>query len=102
MDTESPRNNEEIVHALIEKSDPRLMGMVGIQALHVLALQMPTEKFQTFIEGAVRRAIDLGNQHGLQPQQDDQETAASQPQTSTSAAGAPQQTASGQQPGQGQ
>lgn len=74
MDTESPRNNEEILHALIEKSDPRLMGMVGMQALHVLALQMPTEKFQVFIEGAVQRAKDLGTQQGLQPQPDQDET----------------------------
>lgn len=70
MDTESPRTNEEILHALIEKADPRLMGMVGMQALHVLALQMPTEKFQTFIEGAVQRGIKLGSQQGLQPKQE--------------------------------
>jgi hypothetical protein len=70
MDTESPRTNEEILHALIEKADPRLMGMVGMQALHVLALQMPTEKFQTFIEGAVQRGIKLGSQQGLQPKPD--------------------------------
>jgi hypothetical protein len=69
MDTESPRTNEEILHALIEKADPRLMGMIGMQALHVLALQMPTEKFQTFIEGAVQRGIKLGSQAGLQPKQ---------------------------------
>jgi hypothetical protein len=74
MDTESPRTNEEILHALIEKADPRLMGMVGMQALHVLALQMPTEKFQTFIEGAVQRGIKLGSQQGLQPKPDPDQT----------------------------
>jgi hypothetical protein len=62
------------VHALIEKADPRLMGMIGMQALHVLALQMPTEKFKVFIEGAVQRSKDLGNQAGLQQQQQDQTT----------------------------
>lgn len=73
MDTESPRINEELIHALIEKGDPRLMGMVGMQALHVLALQMPTEKFKVFIEGAVQRAIKLGNDQQLQPQQPQQQ-----------------------------
>lgn len=68
MDTESPRINEELLHALIEKADPRLMGMVGMQALHVLALQMPTEKFKAFIDRAVQQGIHLGNRAGLQPQ----------------------------------
>jgi hypothetical protein len=72
MDTESPRINEEVLHELIEQSDPRLMGMVGMQALHVLALQMPTEKFKVFIEGAVQRAKSLGQKAGLQPQQSQQ------------------------------
>lgn len=69
MDTESPRINEEVLHELIDQSDPRLMGMVGMQALHVLALQMPTEKFKVFIEGAVQRAVKLGSDQQLQPQQ---------------------------------
>jgi hypothetical protein len=76
MDTESPRINEELLHALIEKADPRLMGMVGMQALHVLALQMPTEKFHTFIEGAVRRSVELGSKANLQPQPDQSAAAA--------------------------
>lgn len=81
MDTESPRVNEEVVHALIEKADPRLMGMVGMQALHVLALQMPTEKFKVFIEGAVQRSAQLGTQAGLQPQQGSDPTQPPQPGT---------------------
>lgn len=87
MDTESPRINEEVLHALIEKADPRLMGMVGMQALHVLTLQMPTEKFKIFIEGAVQRAIKLGNDQQLQPQQDP---------TSLQPAAGPQQAAPGE------
>jgi hypothetical protein len=82
VDTESPRINEELLHALIEKADPRLMGMVGMEALHVLALQMPTEKFKVFIEGAVQRSKNLGNQAGLQQQQTQQQqdqTATPQP-----------------------
>lgn len=90
MDTESPRINEEVLHALIDKADPRLMGMVGMQALHVLALQMPTEKFKVFIEGAVQRAIKLGNDQQLQPQ------SASQPSLPQSSAAAPPQPAPGQ------
>lgn len=85
MDTESPRINEELLHALIEKADPRLMGMVGMQALHVLALQMPTEKFKVFIEGAVQRSAQLGTQAGLQPQQQDP----TQPQNQPPQPGAP-------------
>ncbi len=69
MDTESPHINEEVLHALIDQSDPRLMGMVGMQALHVLALQMPTEKFKVFIEGAVQRAKQIGQQAQLRPQE---------------------------------
>jgi hypothetical protein len=79
MDTESPRINEEFLHGLIEHSDSRLMGMVGMEALHVLALQMPTEKFKVFIEGAVRRAAQLGQQAGLQPQQQQDQTGIPQP-----------------------
>ncbi len=56
MDTESPRINVELVQHLIQQGDPHLIGMVGMEALHALALQMPTEKFKPFIEGALHRS----------------------------------------------
>ena len=62
MDTESPRVNEEILHELVEQADPKLIGAIGIEALTILAKEMPTEKFHTFISGAVKRAQQLQQQ----------------------------------------
>lgn len=59
MDTESPRINEQALHELIDQADPKLIGAMGIEALTVLAKEMPTEKFHTFISGAVKRAQQL-------------------------------------------
>jgi hypothetical protein len=62
MDTESPRVNQELLHSLIDQHDPVVMGLVGMEALHILALEMPAEKFKIFIEGAVERAKQMHSQ----------------------------------------
>lgn len=67
MDTESSRINVEVMHHLIDQADHRLLGMVGMEALHALALEMTTEQFASFIEGAVDRAKQMGQQAQLKP-----------------------------------
>jgi hypothetical protein len=69
MDTESSHINEQIIHELIEQAPSQVMGMVGMQALHVLALQMPAEKFKTFIDRAVQSAMQLAEQQQQQTTQ---------------------------------
>lgn len=59
MDTESPRINEEALHEMVSQLPSAIMGAIGMEALTVLAREMPTEKFHEFIAGAVDRAKQI-------------------------------------------
>lgn len=56
MDTRSPRENEQILHAFIEQEHPHVAGLVGIEALTILAREMPSEKFKEFLQQAIHDA----------------------------------------------
>jgi hypothetical protein len=59
MDTESPRANEIILHSFVEQEDSHVVGLVGIEALTILAHEMPTEKFKQFLTRAIQDAAQL-------------------------------------------
>lgn len=56
MDAQSPKKNEALLHQFVNQEDPHVVGMVGIQALAVLAREMKAEEFEQFISQNVEEA----------------------------------------------
>jgi hypothetical protein len=85
MDTKSPRENEAILHSFVDQEDPHIVGLVGIEALTVLARELPTEKFKEFLQESINHAGQL--KQAITPQQEPAPAANPEPAAPTPNAG---------------